>query len=102
MRRIALVITFVAGLIASAFAQKTEIEAVNAKWIEFFNKGDFAGIASVVWEKSGSDWKLAADIWNKGKEGGASKKPGSLGAPARPAGNAPAGPRNSTRGENQS
>ena len=31
MRRIALVITFVAGLIASAFAQKTEIEAVNAK-----------------------------------------------------------------------
>jgi hypothetical protein len=41
-----LVITFVAGLIASAFAQKAEIEAVNAKWIEFFNKGDFAGIAS--------------------------------------------------------
>jgi len=141
MRRIALVITFVAGLIASAFAQKAEIEAVNAKWIEFFNKGDFAGIASlyaddatafppgsgmmkgraaiavmwkrmaeqvgdpklttldvkplgpsaareigtftfmtkganpkevtgkfvVVWEKSGSDWKLAADIWNEGK-----------------------------------
>ena len=36
MRRIALVITFVAGLIASAFAQKAEIEAANAKWIEFF------------------------------------------------------------------
>src|SRR5262245_9487563 len=47
MRRIALVITFVAGLIASAFAQKAEIEAVNAKWIEFFNKGDSAGIASL-------------------------------------------------------
>jgi|SRR6516165_11286469 len=46
-RRIALVITFVAGLIASAFAQKAEIEAANAKWIEFFNKGDFAGIASL-------------------------------------------------------
>ena len=134
-------ITFVAGLIASAFAQKAEIEAVNAKRIEFFNKGDFAGIASlytddatafppgsemvkgraaiaamwksmaehvgdpklttldvkplgpsaareigtfsfmtkganpkevtgkfvVVWEKIGSDWKLAADIWNEGK-----------------------------------
>jgi len=42
MRRIALVITFAAGLIASAFAEKAEIEAVNAKWIEFFNKGDFA------------------------------------------------------------
>src|SRR5262245_51395532 len=46
MRRIALVITFVAGLIASAFAQKTELEAVNTNWLEFFNKGDSAGIAS--------------------------------------------------------
>jgi uncharacterized protein (TIGR02246 family) len=141
MLRISLVIAFVAGLIGSAFAQKAEIEAVNAKWIEFFNKGDFAGIASlytddatalppgsgmvkgraaieamwksmaeqvgdpklttldvkplgpsvareigtfslktnganpkevtgkfvVVWEKIGSDWKLATDIWNEGK-----------------------------------
>jgi len=127
----------VVGLILPAFAQKAEIEAVNAKWIDFFNKGDFAGVASlytddatafppgsgmvkggaaiealwksmaeqvsdpklttldvkplgpsaareigtfslktkgpmpkevtgkylVVWEKIGSDWKLAADIW---------------------------------------
>jgi uncharacterized protein (TIGR02246 family) len=141
MRTIALVIAFLAGLIAPAFAQKAEIEAVNAKWIEFFNKGDFAGIASlytedatafppgfgivkgraaigamwkgmaeqasdpkvttldvkplgpsaarefgtfslktkgptphevtgkyvVIWEKVGSDWKLAADIWNDGR-----------------------------------
>jgi uncharacterized protein (TIGR02246 family) len=141
MRRIALVVAFAAGLIAPASAQKAEIEAVNAKWIEFFNKGDFAGVASlyttdatafppgaamvqggtaigamwkgmaeqvsdpklttldvkplgpsaareigtfslktkgstpqevagkyvVVWEKIGSDWKLAADIWNDGK-----------------------------------
>jgi len=141
MRRIALVIAFMAGLIAPAFAQKAEIEAVNAKWMNFFNKGDFAGIASlymddatafppgsamvrgrpaieamwksmaeqvsdpkvttlevkslgpsaaseigtfslktkgptpqevtgkyvVVWEKVGSDWKLALDIWNEGK-----------------------------------
>jgi uncharacterized protein (TIGR02246 family) len=141
MRRIALVIAFVAGLTVPAFAQKTEIEAMNAKWIEFFNKGDFAGVASlytedatafppgsgmvkgraaieamwktmagqvsdpklttlevkplgasaareigtfslktkgptpqevtgkylVVWEKIGTDWKLAADIWNDGK-----------------------------------
>src|ERR1700730_2503055 len=141
MHKIALVIAFVAGLTAPAFAQKAEIEAVNAKWIDFFNKGDFAGVASlytddatafppgsgmvkgrgaieamwksmaekvgdpivttldvkplgpsaareigtfslktkganpqevtgkyvVVWEKIGSDWKLAADIWNDGK-----------------------------------
>ena len=141
MRRIALVIAFLAGLIAPAAAQQAAIEAVNAKWIEFFNKGDFAGVASlytddaiafppgsgmvkgraaigamwktmaeqagdpkvttldvkplggsaareigtfslktkgptpqevtgkyvVVWEKVGSDWKLAADIWNDGK-----------------------------------
>jgi uncharacterized protein (TIGR02246 family) len=141
MYRIALVIAFVAGLTAPAFAQKAEIEAVNANWIDFFNKGDFAGVASlytddatafppgsgmvkgraaieamwksmaekvgdpivttldvkplgpsaareigtlslktkgakpqevtgkyvVVWEKIGSDWKLAADIWNDGK-----------------------------------
>jgi uncharacterized protein (TIGR02246 family) len=141
MSRIALVIAFVAGLTTPAFAQKTEIEAVNAKWVDFFNKGDFAGVASlytedatafppgsgmvkgraqieamckgmaekigdpkvttldvkplgasaareigtfslttkdakrqvvagkyvVVWEKVGSDWKLAADIWNEGQ-----------------------------------
>jgi uncharacterized protein (TIGR02246 family) len=141
MRRIAPVIALVAALIAPAFAQKAEIEAVNVKWIDFFNKGDFAGVASlytedaiafppgsgmvkgraaiealwksmaaqvsdpklttlevkplgpsaareigtfslktkgatpqeatgkylVVWEKIGSDWKLAADIWNDGK-----------------------------------
>jgi len=141
MRRIAPVIALVAALIAPAFAQKAEIEAVNVKWIDFFNKGDFAGVASlytedaiafppgsgmvkgraaiealwksmaaqvsdpklttldvkplgpsaareigtyslktkgatpqeatgkylVVWEKIGSDWRLAADIWNDGK-----------------------------------
>jgi uncharacterized protein (TIGR02246 family) len=47
MRRTALVVAFVVGLIAPAFAQKAEIEAANSKWIEFFNKGDFAGIASL-------------------------------------------------------
>ena len=141
MRRIALVIAFLAGLIAPAVAQKAEIEAMNAKWVELYNKGDFDGIASlytddatafppgsgmvkgraaigamwksmaeqvgdpkvitldvkplgpsaareigtfslktkgptpqevtgkyvVVWEKVGTDWKLAADIWNDGK-----------------------------------
>jgi ketosteroid isomerase-like protein len=77
MRRIALAIAFVIGLVAPTLAQKAEIEAANAKWIELFNKGDFAGIAAtpqevvgkyvVVWEKVGDDWKLAADIWNDGK-----------------------------------
>lgn|SRR5262249_1271373 len=47
MLRIGLVVALVTGLIAPALAQKAEIEAVNAKWIEFFNKGDFAGIASL-------------------------------------------------------
>ena len=47
MREIALALAFVTGLAAPAFAQKAEIEAVNAKWMEFFNKGDFAGIASL-------------------------------------------------------
>jgi uncharacterized protein (TIGR02246 family) len=47
MRRIALLIAFVFGLIAPASAQKAEIEAVNSKWTEFFKKGDFAGVASL-------------------------------------------------------
>jgi uncharacterized protein (TIGR02246 family) len=141
MRKVVLVIATLAWSIAPASAQRAEIEAANTKWIEFFNKGDFAGIASlytddatalppgspmvkgntaigamwkafgeqvadpklatldvkalgstaareigtfslttkgpspkevmgkyvVVWEKAGSDWKLATDIWNDGK-----------------------------------
>ena len=51
MRMIVLVIGFVAGLIAPGFAQQTEIEAVNAKWLDFFNKGDFAGVASLYTEE---------------------------------------------------
>jgi uncharacterized protein (TIGR02246 family) len=47
MHRIALVLAFLIGLTAPVFAQKAEIEAVNAKWMQFFNKGDFAGIASL-------------------------------------------------------
>jgi len=50
MRSIALVIALVAALIAPAVAQKAEIEGVNAKWIDFFNKGDFAGLASLYAE----------------------------------------------------
>jgi uncharacterized protein (TIGR02246 family) len=47
MLRIVLAMALVVASAAAAFAQKAEIEAVNAKWIEFFNKGDFAGIASL-------------------------------------------------------
>ncbi len=47
MRRIALAVVVLVGLVAPAIAQKAEIEAVNAKWIAFFNKGDFDGVASL-------------------------------------------------------
>src|ERR1700675_319589 len=47
MRRIAVVVAFSVGLIAPAAAQKANIEAANAKWMEFFNKGDFDGVASL-------------------------------------------------------
>jgi len=47
MRKIGLVIAFVAVTSVPAIAQKAEIEAANAKWIELFNKGDFAGIGSL-------------------------------------------------------
>src|SRR5215216_1009858 len=50
MRRTALAIAFLAGLIAPAFAQKAEIDAVNEKWMELFNKRDFAGIAQLYTE----------------------------------------------------
>jgi uncharacterized protein (TIGR02246 family) len=50
MRRIALVPAFSTVLTAPAFAQRAEIDAVNAKWVEFFNKGDFAGVASLYTE----------------------------------------------------
>jgi uncharacterized protein (TIGR02246 family) len=50
MHRIALVVAFMAALAAPAFAQKAEIDAVNANWVEFFNKGDFAGVASLYTE----------------------------------------------------
>lgn len=46
MSRMALVIAFMLALIGPASAQKAEIEEANAKWIELFNKGDYAGVAS--------------------------------------------------------
>jgi uncharacterized protein (TIGR02246 family) len=47
MRGIVIVIAFLVGLIAPAAAQKAEIAAANAKWMDFFNKGDFDGVASL-------------------------------------------------------
>ena len=47
MRMIALVAVLFAALIAPAAAQKANIEAANAKWVEFFDKGDFDGVASL-------------------------------------------------------
>ena len=45
--RVALTVAFLVGLIAPAAAQKVEIEAANSKWVAFFNKGDFDGVASL-------------------------------------------------------
>jgi uncharacterized protein (TIGR02246 family) len=50
MKRIALGFVFLIVLTVPTLAQKAEIEAVNARWVEFFNKGDFAGIASLYIE----------------------------------------------------
>jgi len=50
MRRMTLVLALAAGLAGPAFAQQAEIEAANAKWIAFFNKGDFAGLGSLYTE----------------------------------------------------
>jgi len=47
MRRNALAILFLIVLVTPAAAQKARIEAVNAKWMELFNKGDFDGIAQL-------------------------------------------------------
>jgi uncharacterized protein (TIGR02246 family) len=47
MRSVVMVIAFMIGLVAPAAAQKAEIAAANAKWMDFFNKGDFDGVASL-------------------------------------------------------
>jgi len=47
MRAIAFAVAFLMGLIAPAAAQKAQIEAANAKWMDFFNKGNFDGVASL-------------------------------------------------------
>jgi uncharacterized protein (TIGR02246 family) len=47
MRSIGLAIAFIIGLIGPAAAQKADIEAANGKWMAYFNKGDFDGVASL-------------------------------------------------------
>src|ERR1700739_3088967 len=47
MRCVCLAVISLLGLAVPAAAQKAEIEAANAKWMEFFNKGDFDGVASL-------------------------------------------------------
>ena len=47
MRMIALIVALSAALIAPAAAQRANIEAANAKWVAFFNKGDFDGVGSL-------------------------------------------------------
>src|SRR5215203_2693298 len=50
MRSIALTIALLTGLIGPASAEKAEIDAVNSKWMELFNTGDFAGVAQLYTE----------------------------------------------------
>ena len=47
MLKLASVIALTAMLVTPAAAQQANIEAANAKWVEFFKKGDFDGIASL-------------------------------------------------------
>ena len=47
MNKAVLIAAMLMGLIGPAAAQKAEIEAMNAKWAELFNKGDFAGVAAL-------------------------------------------------------
>jgi uncharacterized protein (TIGR02246 family) len=47
MQRILLPIVFAIALVSPALAQKAEIEALNKKFIEAFQKGDFAAVASL-------------------------------------------------------
>ena len=58
MRKNVLVIAFLISLVTPAVAQKAQIEAVNAKWMELFNKGDFAGIAE-LYKPTRSHFRLA-------------------------------------------
>jgi uncharacterized protein (TIGR02246 family) len=50
MLRLTLIAACMIGSLSLAWGQKAEIEAVNAQWVDFFNRGDFIGIASLFAE----------------------------------------------------
>ena len=67
MSRIALVFAFILALIGPASAQKAEVEAANAKWIESFNKATSSAVVGgreamgAMWEKHGrTSWRSEA------------------------------------------
>src|SRR5690348_8994258 len=47
MLRTGLALALLIALMAPAVAQNAEIAAANGKWMAFFNKGDFDGVASL-------------------------------------------------------
>ena len=47
MRSTLIALVILLGLAAPAAAPKAQIEAANAKWMDFFNKGNFDGVASL-------------------------------------------------------
>ena len=47
MRSTLIALVILLGSAAPAAAQKAQIEAANAKWMDFFNKGNFDGVASL-------------------------------------------------------
>ncbi len=47
MRRIGIAIAFLVVLAAPVAAQEAQIAAANDKWMAYFNKGDFDGVASL-------------------------------------------------------
>ena len=50
MRAMALAIAFTTLIGMPALAQQAAIDAANAKWIELFNKGDYAGVSQLYTE----------------------------------------------------
>jgi uncharacterized protein (TIGR02246 family) len=50
MHRLVLLIAILIAATSSAAAQRADIEAVNAKWLELFNRNDFAGVAALYAE----------------------------------------------------
>jgi len=52
MHRLILAAMILTGFCMPSLAQKAAIERVNAQWMEFFNKGDFVGVASLYTDEA--------------------------------------------------